>query len=185
MTRVHGDDAAVLEAPRNLICALGRAEGRRLEADAARRPRRRARGLPLWKRRRRRVRRLKCFQLLQRRVALGACGVVVRGYISLALGRVDRGGVARHFATVLRGAGVVAHVAVRRLGARRFLRRHGARRSPLATVHVARASFFAGVSMRLFACQSSTAGGWRRAAHAVMCSASSACARRFRGGGCV
>ncbi len=108
------------EAPGNLICALGRAQGRRLEPDAARRPGRRSGRLSLRKRWRRRVRRLKCFQLLQRRVALGARGVVVRGYISLALGRVDRGGVARHFATVSRGAGVVAHVAVRRLGARRF-----------------------------------------------------------------
>ena len=134
MIRLRDDDAAVLEAPRNLICALDRAEGRRLEADAARRPRRRPGRLPLWKRRRRRVRRLKCFQLLQRRVALGARGVVVLVDGALPLGRVNGGSVARHFATVLRGAGVVAHVAVRRLGARRFLRRHGARRSLLATV---------------------------------------------------
>ena len=174
MTRLRGDDAAVLEAPRNLICALGRAEGRGLEADAARRPRRRARGLPLWKRRRRRVRRLECFQLLQRRVALGARGVVVLVDGARPLGRVDGGGVARHFClpVLLRGgraavmlrskSGDGARARRRRSRRSTWVGRAGwsttycARRSPLATVHVARAGFFAGVSMRLVACQSST-----------------------------
>ena len=110
------------------------------------------------KRRRRRVRRREGPQLLQRRVALGARGVVVLVDISVALGRVDRKGVARHVCV-------------------RDFERCGCRGRVIDEMHVcgeavAAPSFADGVSMRLFACQSLTAFGWRRAVNAVVSSTS-------------